>query len=141
MFNHFPNPPACLQINDGVWDTRIAAFRNSTGAFEYIGGDRAPWLPRGVAGPATCTDNPPAGAPSWDSAMTATVRGLIVRPQEGVIRMLKWGDVKRHGQSLFNHSATRFSGEHMHPYHILYNMLVRHAVSIMLLSGICSHDV
>ena len=42
--------------------------------------------------------------------MTAAVRGLVVRPDEGVIRMYKWGDIARHGQSWFNRSAVPFRG-------------------------------
>jgi hypothetical protein len=33
-FQHFPNPPACISINDGVWDTRIAVFSNRTQRYE-----------------------------------------------------------------------------------------------------------
>jgi hypothetical protein len=110
FFQHFPSPPACITINDGIWDTRIAHFSQKTGRFEYIGADREPWLARGPAGPPTCTMNPPAGSPAWDSAMVAAVRGLVVRPKEGVIRMFKWGDIARHGQDTFNHSAVPFRG-------------------------------
>jgi hypothetical protein len=46
----------------------------------------------------------------WDASLVAAVRGLIVRPDEGIIRMFKFGDVARHGQSLFNHSAVPFRG-------------------------------
>ena len=172
------NPPACVSINDGIWDTRIAVFSNSTQRYECaspatvqsiypcavvdtgcsssdIGGDRDPYnsdavsicvpsvslTPNGslfqVAAPwrrrtthvhdepasrrvrreqhakLHCVSHRPlqrACCPQWDASLVAAVRGLVVRPEEGIIRMFKFGDVARHGQSLFNHSAVPFRG-------------------------------
>jgi len=146
------NPPACISINDGIWDTRIAVFSNSTQRYECA--SPAPvirvllltldafdirhwWRPGPVAAPwRRCTthvhDEPAsrqvrreqhsklhcfshrplqrACCPQWDASLVAAVRGLVVRPEEGIIRMFKFGDVARHGQSLFNHSAVPFRG-------------------------------
>ena len=30
------NPPECVSINDGIWDTRIAVFSNSTQRYECV---------------------------------------------------------------------------------------------------------
>jgi hypothetical protein len=74
----------------------VAAARDGVN-FEYVAGDRNPWLQRGEAGgpPPNNVDTPAEGS-AWDSSLVAVVTGIVKR--DGVLRMYKFGDRVRHGQ-------------------------------------------
>jgi hypothetical protein len=68
--------------------------------WEYVGGDRRPFLPRGAPG-------------SWRESMVAVVRGLVVSEDASTLRLFAWGNARRgrHSHFQFLTCPCRFSIE------------------------------
>ena len=105
FFMHYPDPPAWPVAEDGVWETRIMHSHDGVD-WSYLGDDRfkfgrdrSAFIEKGPMGglPVPNELQVPSNAPeTWNSGMTAAVRGYVVRGDQ--IIMYAFGTRARHGQ-------------------------------------------
>ena len=106
FFTHYPSPPAWPLPEDGVWETRIMHSKDHGLTWKYIGDDRfahgedrSAFLAKGPMGGLPIPNEmevPSLDPETWNSGMTAAVRGYVVRRDQ--IVMYAWGTRGRHGQ-------------------------------------------